>query len=49
MNQAQYDAGFVERLKLKGEAISKLKELESEPHPVSDSVSNVCVVLALGV
>jgi len=49
MNKDQYDTGFSGKLQLKRMAVSTSKGHKSKPLTVSETVSNVCFVLASGV
>ncbi len=50
INKAQFDAGFAHRLILKDGAVPAIKDPghDSELQMVSETASNVCVLLAIG-
>ncbi len=50
INKAQFDAGFAHRLILKDGAVPAIKDPghDSELQMVSETVSNICVLLAIG-
>ncbi len=50
INKAQFDAGFAHRLILKDGAVPAIKDTghDSELQMVSETASNVCVLLAIG-
>ncbi len=50
INKAQFDAGFAHRLILKDGAVSAIKDPghNSELQTVSETASNVCVLLVIG-
>ncbi len=50
INKAQFDAGFAHRLILKDGAVSAIKDpsRDSETQTISETASNVCILLAIG-
>ncbi len=50
INKAQFDAGFAHRLILKDGAVPAIKDPghDSELQTVSETASNVCVLLVIG-